>query len=121
MGNLNTSLSPGCCWLVEAVGRRQAMCHIGRLVHADQFFNHTVQVAHASYPKGIDDFSATALLNLPRGPELDHRALLCVPLHVRLRKGVVPVFLRVSVYFAVSFLLILRFGDNLRVQHIRLF
>ena len=57
----------------------------------------------------------------PPRPRVGPPALLCEPLHVRLRKGVVPDFLRASVYFAVSFLLILRFGDNLRVQHIRLF
>jgi hypothetical protein len=64
MGNLNTSLSPGCRWLVEAVGRRQLMCHIGSLVRANEFFKLTVQVTYASYHKGIDDFSATALLNI---------------------------------------------------------
>ena len=121
MGNLNTSLSPGCRWLVEAVGRRQLMCDIGRLVHADEFFKRTVQVTHASYHKGIDDFSATALLNIACGPELNHRALLPVPLHVLLRKGIVPDPLRATVYFAVPFLLILGFGNKLRVQHIRLF
>ena len=37
---------------------------LGFKTHADEFFNRTVQVTHASYHNGIDVFSATALLNI---------------------------------------------------------